>query len=114
MGVATAADIADKLIADGVSPAIPVAVLENGTRADMRTLRTLLADLGDMVAREQVKSPALIVVGDVAAHALAQDSLQGYRDMLASVRPEPVEGRPFVSRAEDGQGSDSPNGKRVE
>ncbi|MGW8202724.1 uroporphyrinogen-III C-methyltransferase [Sphingomonas bisphenolicum] len=75
MGVATAADIADKLIADGVSPAIPVAVLENGTRADMRTLRTLLADLGDMVAREQIKSPALIVVGEVAAHALAQDVL---------------------------------------
>ncbi|MBH0014645.1 uroporphyrinogen-III C-methyltransferase, partial [Pseudoalteromonas sp. NZS100_1] len=67
MGVATAADIADKLMADGVSPAIPVAVLENGTRADMRSLRTLLADLGDMVAREEVKSPALIVVGDVAA-----------------------------------------------
>ena len=117
MGVATAADIADKLIADGVSPAIPVAVLENGTRADMRTLRTLLADLGDMVAREQVKSPALIVVGEVVAHALAQGSMQGYRDMLASVRPAPVEGRPFVwsdERAEDGQGSDSPNGKRVE
>ena len=78
MGVATAADIADKLIADGVSPAIPVAVLENGTRADMRTLRTLLADLGDMVVREKVISPALIVVGDVAAYALAQDALAGW------------------------------------
>ena len=78
MGVATAADIADKLIADGVSPAIPVAVLENGTRSDMRTLRTLLADLGDMVAREKVKSPALIVVGEVAAYALAQDVLAGW------------------------------------
>lgn len=78
MGVATAADIADKLIADGVNPSIPVAVLENGTRADMRTLRTLLADLGDMVAREKVKSPALIVVGDVAAYALAQDVLAGW------------------------------------
>lgn len=78
MGVATASDIADKLIADGVSPTIPVAVLENGTRADMRTLRTLLADLGDMVARENVISPALIVVGEVAAHALAQDVLAGW------------------------------------
>ena len=78
MGVATATDIADKLIADGVSPAIPVAVLENGTRSDMRTLRTLLADLGDMVVREQVKSPALIVVGHVAAYALAQDVLAGW------------------------------------
>ncbi|GAY21849.1 MULTISPECIES: uroporphyrinogen-III C-methyltransferase [Sphingobium] len=78
MGVATATDIADKLMADGVSPAIPVAVLENGTRADMRTLRTLLADLGEMVAREKVKSPALIVVGEVAAYALAQDVLAGW------------------------------------
>ena len=78
MGVATATDIAEKLIADGVSPAIPVAVMENGTRADMRTLRTLLADLGDMVVREQVKSPALIVVGDVAAYARAQDVLAGF------------------------------------
>lgn len=75
MGVATAGDIADKLIADGVSPAIPVAVLENGTRATMRTLRTLLADLGDMVVREAVVSPALIVVGDVARHAIARDVL---------------------------------------
>ncbi|MDO7833561.1 uroporphyrinogen-III C-methyltransferase [Sphingobium sp. HBC34] len=82
MGVATAADIADKLIADGVSPAIPVAVLENGTRADMRSLRTLLADLGDMVVREQVVSPALIVVGDVAAHALARDALAAWHDAM--------------------------------
>ena len=78
MGVATAAQIADKLIADGVSPDLPVAVLENGTRADMRTLRTLLADLGDMVEREAVISPALIVVGEVASHALAQDVLVGW------------------------------------
>nr|MBA4770933.1 uroporphyrinogen-III C-methyltransferase [Sphingobium sp.] len=84
MGVATAADIADKLIADGVSPSIPVAVLENGARADMRSLRTLLADLGDMVQREQVKSPALIVVGEVAAHAIAQDVLTGWSQEFGS------------------------------
>jgi uroporphyrin-III C-methyltransferase len=75
MGVATAADIADKLIADGVSPAMPVAVLEKGTRRDSRALRTLLADLGGMMAREDVKSPALIVVGEVAARADAEDRL---------------------------------------
>src|SRR4029077_19923575 len=46
MGVATAAAIADKLIADGVSPIMPVAVLERGTRSGSRAIRTLLADLG--------------------------------------------------------------------
>ncbi|MGD9812115.1 MAG: uroporphyrinogen-III C-methyltransferase, partial [Sphingobium sp.] len=66
MGVATAADISAKLIDDGVSPDMPVAVLEKGTRRDSRVLLTELAGLGDLVWREGVKSPALIVVGEVA------------------------------------------------
>lgn len=65
MGVATAADIAEKLMADGITPAMPVAVLEKGTRADSRTLIGNLADLGAMVKREKVQSPALIIVGNV-------------------------------------------------
>ncbi|MFT3965794.1 MAG: uroporphyrinogen-III C-methyltransferase [Sphingobium sp.] len=75
MGVATAEDIADKLMADGLSPDTPVVVLENGTRPEQRALRTLLADLGDMVHREAVKSPAVIVVGNVAGLADAEDRL---------------------------------------
>jgi uroporphyrin-III C-methyltransferase len=67
MGIATAQAIADKLIADGVDPGLPVAVIERGTRRDSRTLRTLLTDLGDMVVRERVASPALIIIGAVAA-----------------------------------------------
>lgn len=75
MGVATAEAIADKLMADGVTPDMPVAVLERGTYADARALRTLLADLGPMVAREAVKSPAVIVVGEVVQLADAEDKL---------------------------------------
>jgi uroporphyrin-III C-methyltransferase len=75
MGVATANDIADKLIADGVSPAMPVAVLERGTHKGSRAMRTLLADLGGMIDREGVKSPALIVVGDVVLRADIEDRL---------------------------------------
>ena len=78
MGVATAADIADKLIADGVSPGTPVAVLEKGTRGDSRALRTLLADLGGLIEREAVKSPALIVVGDVVLRSNAQERLAAW------------------------------------
>ncbi len=75
MGVATADDIADKLMADGLSPDTPVVVLENGTLPEQRALRTLLADLGDMVHREDVRSPAVIVVGNVAGLADASDRL---------------------------------------
>ncbi|MBC7987189.1 MAG: uroporphyrinogen-III C-methyltransferase, partial [Sphingomonadaceae bacterium] len=78
MGVATAADIAEKLIADGVSPATPVAVLERGTLPGSRAMRTLLADLGDLVARERVVSPAIIVVGEVVDRSNAEDRLRGF------------------------------------
>jgi len=67
MGVATAEAIADKLIADGLSPDMPVAVVENASRPSMRVLRASLAGLGRLVADQNVKSPALIVVGTVAA-----------------------------------------------
>jgi uroporphyrin-III C-methyltransferase len=67
MGVATAEAIADKLIADGLAPEMPVAVIENASRPAMRVLRAPLAGLGALVASERVKSPAVIVVGTVAA-----------------------------------------------
>ena len=75
MGVATSTDIADKLMADGVAPDMPVAVLEKGTLTGHRALRTLLADLGPMVQREAVESPAIIVVGEVVMLADAEDKL---------------------------------------
>ena len=67
MGLATAAAITDKLIADGLSPEMPVAVIEKATRADMRVLRGVLAGLDRIVADHRVASPALIVIGEVAA-----------------------------------------------
>lgn len=85
MGVATANDIADKLIADGVSPATPVAVLEKGTRSDSRAIRTLLADLGGMVIREKVKSPALIVVGDVVLRSNAEDMMARWAEQVENL-----------------------------
>jgi len=66
MGVATAADISDKLIADGLAPTMPVAVIENATRPAMRVMRAPLAGLADLVARQKVKSPAVIIIGEVA------------------------------------------------
>ena len=67
MGLATAEAIADKLIEDGLAPDLPVAVVENATRPQMRVLRGPLAGLPDLVLREKVKSPAIIVIGEVTA-----------------------------------------------
>ena len=81
MGVATCPDIADKLMADGVAPDMPVAVLERGTLVGHRAIKTLLADLGPMVEREKVQSPAIIVVGEVVELSDAEDKLARWAKM---------------------------------
>lgn len=67
MGVKTAPIIAEKLMEDGLAPDMPVAVIENGARPQMRVLRAPLAGLPDLVEAEAVVSPALIVIGEVTA-----------------------------------------------
>ena len=83
MGVATSEAIAEKLIADGLSPEMPVAVIENATRPAMRVLRSPLAGLPALVARNKIKSPAIIIIGEVCAEpetetlrALALEAVQ--------------------------------------
>jgi uroporphyrin-III C-methyltransferase len=65
MGVKTAPQIAEKLMADGLAPDVPVAVIENGARPQMRVLRGPLAGLPQLVEAQRVRSPALIVIGEV-------------------------------------------------
>ena len=72
MGLATSEAIADKLIADGLAPEIPVAVIENATRPQMRVLRAPLAGLPALIAAHKVRSPAVIVIGEVAGEGQAE------------------------------------------
>lgn len=67
MGVKTAPQIAEKLMADGLAPDMPLAVIENACRPEMRVLRGPLAALPRLVEAERVQSPALIVIGEVTA-----------------------------------------------
>ncbi len=67
MGLATAEAISEKLIADGLAPEVPVAVIERATRPGMRVLRAPLAGLAALVAAHRVQSPAVIVIGEVTA-----------------------------------------------
>jgi uroporphyrin-III C-methyltransferase len=69
MGVSTAAQIAEKLMGDGLAPDMPIAVIENAARPEMRALRGMLAGLPDLVEAQGVQSPALIIIGEVTARA---------------------------------------------
>lgn len=71
MGVAQAATIADRLVAEGINPATPVAVIENGTRPDQRVVTGPVAELGRLVADHRIVAPALLVIGEVARRAKA-------------------------------------------
>jgi uroporphyrinogen III methyltransferase / synthase len=63
MGVRQLPRIAARLVAHGRAPTEPVAIVERGTLGDQRTVRATLAELGE----QQVRAPAVTVVGPVAA-----------------------------------------------
>ncbi|HUI16395.1 MAG TPA: siroheme synthase CysG [Alphaproteobacteria bacterium] len=72
MGAGEAQAVARELTAHGLDPSTPVAVIENGTRADERIRRTTLAELGRLAAAYPIAAPALMVIGEVAAFARAE------------------------------------------
>jgi len=69
MGVGTAGRIAARLIAHGLDPATPVAVIENGTLPNQKAVYGRLSGLGWLVRQSGIAGPALIVIGRVAALA---------------------------------------------
>ena len=72
MGVTTAPHITSQLIRHGMSPTMPVAIIENGTRIDQRVVAGRLSGLAELVTAERITGPAIIVVGEVARAAGAE------------------------------------------
>ncbi|WP_333608376.1 siroheme synthase CysG [Arsukibacterium sp.] len=71
MGLMKAAHIQQQLISAGRSSAVPVAIIENGTRREQRIITGTLSQLADLVTQHDVSSPALLVIGEVVS--LQQD-----------------------------------------
>ena len=69
MGVKTAPQIAEKLMADGLAPDMSIAVIENASLPRMRVIHGLLASLPKLVEDHRIKSPSLIVIGEVTARS---------------------------------------------
>lgn len=75
MGVAAIPDIAAGLLAGGMSPEMPAAVVEWGTTVRQRRVNATLATLAAVAARERVTNPAVICVGAVAAFDFTSSKL---------------------------------------
>jgi siroheme synthase len=69
MGVGTADTIAARLVAAGRDPATPVAVIENGTRANEISAFGALGNVADVIYSAGINGPALLIIGEVVALA---------------------------------------------
>ncbi|WP_181798596.1 uroporphyrinogen-III C-methyltransferase, partial [Streptomyces sp. WELS2] len=65
MGVDKIGKIAETLVAHGKPPTTPVALVQEGTTAAQRRVDATLATVAEAVRSQEVKPPAVIVVGEV-------------------------------------------------
>ncbi|MBP8203996.1 MAG: uroporphyrinogen-III C-methyltransferase [Pseudomonas sp.] len=68
MGVAKLPEIRENLLASGMRADMPVAMIENASLPEQRECRSSLAAMQQAAQDFQLKSPAILVIGEVAAH----------------------------------------------
>jgi uroporphyrinogen III methyltransferase/synthase len=86
MGVKRLGENAVALIEAGRDPEEPAAAIERGTWPGQRTVTATLETIAETVAREEIKAPALIVVGEVVRR----------REDLEWLERRPLHGRRVV------------------
>ncbi len=65
MGVDKIGRIAEALVAHGKAPGHPLALVQEGTTAAQRRVDATLATVAETVRTQEVRPPAVIVIGDV-------------------------------------------------
>jgi uroporphyrin-III C-methyltransferase/precorrin-2 dehydrogenase/sirohydrochlorin ferrochelatase len=75
MGVAQLPRIVEKLLKSGAAPDHPAAVIERASLAEQRVLRGTLGTLTQIVNEAAIEAPALLVIGEVAALARADEEV---------------------------------------
>jgi len=84
MGLSRVLGVVARLIAAGLPASTPAAAIASGTLPQQHHVRGRLADLPDLIASRGLASPAIIVVGDVAAFARADSGRADARVGIAA------------------------------
>lgn len=71
MGVRNVEAITATLLDAGLAPTTPAAVIQEGETTQQRAFYTTVAQLARVMHEQRVAAPAVYVIGEVAAHALA-------------------------------------------
>lgn len=93
MGVRSAREIRDALIAAGANRDMEIVIVENGTLPNERVLATRLDDLADAVTSKGIRGPAIIFAGLSweAANLSPPDKMEKYsRDDADARRTQPA------------------------
>ena len=75
MGVSRCESIQRELLAAGMSPSMPVAVIQNATRSDQRSIVTTLQELASDIHASGIGSPAIMVVGETVRYATSDSTV---------------------------------------
>jgi len=77
MGISNISTISSKLIEHGMSPTMPAAIVQKGTTKNQKVYVGTVAELPNIVANNDVKAPALIIIGEVVSlhHKLMSKNL---------------------------------------
>lgn len=65
MGLTSLAEISRQLIAHGMPPDMPAACVRRASLPEQQTLTATIATLPDLVLRNAIKPPALLIIGEV-------------------------------------------------
>ncbi len=81
MGVSNLPYIQEQLIKYGKSPHTPVAVIQWGTTVVQRTMTGTLENIYDLVLKEKITNPSMIIVGEVVT---LREKLSWYEEILTN------------------------------
>jgi len=84
MGMQHLPEMSRGLIQAGMSPEMPCMVVENGTRPQQRAVVSSLQAMPYLAHTQQLKSPAIIVVGEVVTLAKTTQQAQAWQAQLQS------------------------------
>lgn len=73
MGVASFANVVEQLLQGGMEATTPAAMIERGATSRQRVVTGTLKNLPDLIVEQQVKPPALFVIGPAVRHASSLD-----------------------------------------
>ena len=86
MGIMKSQYLVDNLISHGKNKTTPIAIIENGTCHNQRVITGKLYELTDLIVNNVVKSPALLVIGEVAKLANELTWFQPHNHLISKVQ----------------------------